>query len=79
MEREVDLSKPSWKSKSSQGAIWNVPIYRVQRFDHIGNKDMDITLTSVAKNLFDVYRGGIPNINRRYLFPALKTESGTQE
>ena len=39
---------------------------------------MEITLTSVAQNLFDVCSGGTTGINRRYPSPALNTESGTQ-
>ena len=72
MKMKVYSAKPRREPKPTKSTIQNVSIYGVNGFDHIRHRDMDVSLASVADHFLSVKRCGMPGINRRHPFPALK-------
>ena len=64
-------SKPCWETKSPQCTVKDVSVYSVKGLDNVRHEDMEIIIKSVAKNLLNVKRSGIPSINRRDLIMTL--------
>ena len=67
-QSEVDLSRTGWEPQSSKSTIQAIAINKVKRLDYAGHKEKEISLTSVAENIFNVSGCGVPSISGRHAF-----------